>query len=346
MSLSSRFYLLCSGLVACLLIAAVWLYTSLMPMRFLEGGYPIWAAKQAIIRSCDFGSVIVLGDSRPEAAIRPASLGPRAANLSAGAATPIENYYFARRIVNCPHPPQYVIYSHSISSFVHTNEFLWTNATRYGFITFQNLREIARTAADLHDPSFASTSTPDGLTGIIRDLVYSSGFPSIFTASLVTARGFQRYAPNMILFDHTKLTRGDVIYPEPPVQQIVGIDANLKTFAPLPIQSYYFDKTMDVLSATGSKVLFVPVPISVSTFHAMDNKLIVQFQTFLIRHTERFPNIDIARPVMTPWPDDLFVDGSHFNEQGASLFSERLASCLRNWKGAPDRPPSCDLSWK
>ena len=346
MTLSARFYLLCSGLVAGLVIAVVWLYTSLMPMWFLESGYPIWVAKQDILRTCAFGSVLVMGDSRPEAAIIPSRLPLSAANISSGAASPIENYFFARQALKCPTPPRYVVYSHSILSFDTTTEFLWTNATRYGFITFRDLRDIAGVADDLHDDSLSATNTHDGLSGILRDAVYSSGFPSIFVASLIRAHVFGRYATNMVFLDHTLATRGAVAYPDQPGRTAAGVDAGVKTFAPLPIQTYYFDKTLALFAAAGVKVLYVATPFSQTTMKAMAPAPISDFAYFLVQHTERFSNVVVNSPIVTVWPDDLFADGSHLDERGAILFSDRLASCLSQWQASPDHPVPCDFTWK
>jgi hypothetical protein len=96
MSLSPRSFLLASALAACVVISGVWLYCRLMPMHFLGGGYPIWVAKQAMLHDCRLGSILVLGDSRPEAAIVPADLPLPAANIAFSATTPIETYFFAR----------------------------------------------------------------------------------------------------------------------------------------------------------------------------------------------------------------------------------------------------------
>ena len=121
MTLSFRSFLLAAALGDLLVVAAAWLYTSLMPMRFLESGYPIWVAKQAMLQHCDFGSILVLGDLRAELAIVPAQLPSPAANVTFGGTTPDETYFFAREALSCPHPPQLVIYSHSMQAYLHPN---------------------------------------------------------------------------------------------------------------------------------------------------------------------------------------------------------------------------------
>jgi hypothetical protein len=287
-----------------------------------------------------------MGDSRPESAVIPLRLGMPAANISSGAATPIENYFFTRQALKCPNPPHYVVYSQSLSSFLSISEHLWTNATRYGLISFRDLRDIAHAAADLHDDSLAQTNTRDGLSGIVRDAIYSIGFPSIFTASLLKARGFGRYTANIALLERTSSTRGAVIYADQPGNATVGTDATVLRFVTSPIQTYYFDKTLQLFAAAGVKVLYLPIPLSQTTMNAMAAATAADFDQFLERHTNRFSNVVVSHPAIIAWPDDLFVDGSHMNERGATIFSDRLASCLAQWQNTPDHPPKCGLAWK
>jgi hypothetical protein len=321
-------------------IAAAWVYTSLCPMAFLEGGYPIWAAKQSVLHRCKFGDVLILGDSRPEAAIVPARLPLMAANVTFGGTTPIETWFFARQAMKCAEPPRIVIYSHSMEAFMRPNFLLWKNAVRYGFLGFSDLREVAATAAALGDPSLAAISTRDGLDGIVRDLVYSSGFPSIFMASLIEGRGFGRYAYNKALFARTAATNGHVIYADSTPGPHVGSDAGIRSFAASPLEAAYFAKTLAMFAAAHVPVLLLAVPVGTATYAAMDTRPRTDFAAFLASSANRYPGVRAWSPDVVPWPDDLFVDGSHMNTRGADIFTDRLGACLKR------RADRCDLTWK
>jgi hypothetical protein len=346
MSLSPRSFLLASALAACVVISGVWLYCRLMPMHFLGGGYPIWVAKQAMLHDCRLGSILVLGDSRPEAAIVPADLPLPAANIAFSATTPIETYFFAREALKCSHLPRLVVYSHSVLTYVHPNERLWTIAARYGSVGFRDLRDIAAVAARDHDRSLADVNTHDGLTGIARDAVYGIGFPSIFAASLIDARGIGRYEDNKALFERTAMTRGQVVFNQPPEKRLVGVDADAKEFVPSPLETDYFDATLALFAAAHARVLLLTVPVGASTDRAIPAGAKADFTRYLTAHVSRYDNIVLGPADVYGWPDEFYVDGSHMNQRGAKIFTARLASCLRQWGDDLDHPTPCDLGWK
>lgn len=286
------------------------------------------------------------GDSRAEAAIVPADLPLPAANITFGGTSPVETYFFAREALKCPNPPKLVVYSHSMPSFLRPGEGLWKNATRYGYITFHDLRDIAGVAARDHDASLAAVNTHDGLTGIVRDMTYGIGFPSIFMASLVEARGVGRYGTNEVLLERTARTRGQVIYPPQANKRLVGIDADATKFLPSPLEADYLDKTLDLFAAAHVQVLFLTIPAGSSTVQAIPPATQAAFAHFLAEHIDRYPNVIPGPPGLLAWPDDFYVDGSHMNERGAKVFTARLASCLRQWNDSPDRPMQCDFAWE
>lgn len=343
MTLSPRSFLLVTALVTCSVISAAWCYTAFMPMRFLESGYPIWVAKQAILHDCAFGSILVMGDSRAESAIVPADLPLPAANITFGGTTPVETYFFARTALKCPNRPKLVVYSHSMPSYLRPNEGLWKTATKFGYIGFRDLREIAGVAIQDHDPSLAAINTHDGLTGIIRDMTYGVRFPSVFMASLIEARAIGRYSYNEVLLKRTAETRGQVIYPQPANKRLVGIDADVTDFVPSPLESDYLDRTLDLFAAAHIPVLFLTIPVGDATVQATAPATKTAFARFVAEHIDPRPDVIPGPPGLLGWPDDFYVDGSHMNEHGAKAFTARLASCLRQWD---DRPLPCDFDWK
>jgi hypothetical protein len=345
MALSPRSFLLFVLLVASSVIGGAWCYTRFMGMAFLESGYPLWVAKQEMLRHCDFGSILVLGDSRAEAGIVPAVLPFPAANIAFGGTTPVETYFFAQTAMKCP-KPRLVVYSHSITSYMYPNLGLWKTAVRFGFIGFRQLREIADVAAREHDTWLAAVNTGDGLTGIVRDITYGIGFPSIFVPSLVEARGVGRYEANMALLERTAVTRGQVIYPQPQIQRLVGIDADQAAFVPSPLEAAYFDKTLELFAAAHVRVLLLTVPAGESTVRAIPPALMADYSGFLAAHIAPYRNVTLATPGLLGWPDDFYVDGSHMSEAGAKVFTARLGSCLKQWGEDLDRPAPCDLDWK
>jgi hypothetical protein len=57
-------YLTIQLIVALAGFVVVWAWVAGMPLAYLDPEYPIWRAKLAMLRQCDLGDVLVLGDSR------------------------------------------------------------------------------------------------------------------------------------------------------------------------------------------------------------------------------------------------------------------------------------------
>jgi hypothetical protein len=340
--LSPRAYGLALGLAAACVIAAAWTYTALMPMAYLESGYAIWAAKQDMLRGCQFNDVLIMGDSRIDAAIDPTHLPVPATNLALGGTTPLETRYFAEAVTQCPKLPKLVIYAHSMLAFLKPNEYFWTDAARYGYITFAQLRQAAALAAQLHDPTLAAVNTHDGLSGIVRDIVYGIHFPSIYMASVLESRGFGRRASNMKLLRHTIETNGQVKYGDTAAGPLPGPDSNVKSFVPSPLEAASFTDTVAMFTARGVPVLILATPVSQATFQATPPRVLAQYQDFLADAVRRHPNALSAPPRVAAWPNAYFVDGKHLNTRGEDIFTRRVAACLLAWRDNPGRPAPCD----
>src|SRR5271167_2828086 len=99
-------YLLALGITAALTLAVFWLFVAAVPLAFLDPEYPYWLAKQELLRRCDLGTVLVVGDSRAAVDIVPARLGVTATNLAVGGGEAIEAYAALRRAMPCPDLPR------------------------------------------------------------------------------------------------------------------------------------------------------------------------------------------------------------------------------------------------
>lgn len=348
--MTPRRYTLIVLAVAALGLAAAWLFANRLGMAFLESGYPIVVAKRALVAQCQAGEVAILGDSRAEAAVIPAELPLPAANLALGATGPVESYFTARALLRCPQPPKLVIYAHSIEAFQTVGQGIWQRGARFGLLSFTDLRDIAATAATLHDTTLDQISTNDGLSGILRDLAYSTGFPSVFLPSALQARLFGRWQSNLRVRDAVSTARGHVVYPDDPSAGAtghdapIGRDATIGRFAPIPLETHYTKATFALLSQAGVDTVVIPIPLARATLAALQPGVAAATVAFIADQTHGIPHVSDDFTAVIAWPDRYFVDGSHMNKAGATLFSRRLAACVTTWRSTPAAP--CDLAWQ
>lgn len=205
---------------------------------------------------------------------------------------------------------------------------------------------MADVAVRTNDSTLSAVNTHDGLTGIVRDFIYSIGFPSVFVASLIEGRGIGRYTSNTEIFNRTTATRGQVTYSQPAANGLVGVDATVTDFVPSAMEIYYFNKTMDLFAAAHIRVMLLTVPVSETTIREIKPSNNAAFTALLGKRLSWDNNIAADLSRLVAWPDELYVDGSHLNDHGARIFSGRLAACLQGWDEGVGRSIPCDLTWK
>jgi hypothetical protein len=345
---SPRVYLIAVATVVLLGLGAVWVYVTSFPMAFLEAGYPIWVAKQQFIKDCDLGDVAVFGDSRVEAGLMAKGSPEKITLLGFGGTTPIETYFAIKHALNCNKLPKRIVLAHGAGQFSRKPVLLWENAVRYRYISFSEAREINQAASTLKDPSIDQIKTRDGLTGIARDLLYASSFPAIYFNSLYNADLFGRLDKNEVTLAQTRDLRGHVPYPpHHDGDPMLGEEALLSSFKPMPTSDYFFEKTLQLLKARNIETDWISLPITETSSESLKPGFRDEFGKYLQRYSVRYPNFHVVL-ILPPWPDKFFSNKDHLDEAGAAIFSGRFSECMKQRIAAARarmNAPTCNWSW-
>jgi hypothetical protein len=340
-SLQPQRYLFIAAATAALTFGLVWLYVAAAPLAFLDPEYPYWLAKQELLRRCDLGTVLVIGDSRAAVDIIPARLGLTATNLAVGGGEAIEAYVALRRALACPTPPQRVVISFDAAHFVEPDLF-WDRSVRYGALDIAELADLRAVSERLGDVSVLDQKRrADGLPRGIRAMLYATRFPSLYFNSVLRGGVLLRWQANHTALRAGLAARGQYFFGTAPGSSVVAVDGHLDRFTPLPVVDAYFDRLLALLAARHIEADFVTMPLNDSTWRAVDPAVGVGFATYLAGYTARYPNLHIIGPLMPAWNDGWFGDEyAHLNPPGAALFSERFGECLRaRLGGDPRRAP-------
>ena len=334
MRLSFDGYLLRFGAVFCAVLLAAWLYVLGFPMAFLPGGYPAWVARSDMLRECQLGRIAFFGDSRLEAGVVPALLPVDAVNFGLAAGTALEVHSAVRRALSCADPPKQVVISLVADHFGPMDRFFWVNDLLYGFISPAELLEAERLASALGDTrSFTVARTPDGLSGRVRNWLYAVRFPSLYFSSLSQGRLFGRLSANRARLAEVRRSRGFSEYqggqagaapPEP-------------GFAPVPMQTALFERTLAMLQDKGVETLLLTMPVA-----GPDGGEDASYAAWLRDTASRFPGVRLVTQTIPGWPARMFADGAHMTGAGARLFSTKLAACIVDGR----LRPGCDLAWR
>jgi hypothetical protein len=344
----SHRYLLGLGVGVALTFGLVWVYVLVFPMAFLEGGYALWSAKQSFVSSCDLGKAIILGDSRPEAAIDPRGLDIPTRNISLGGGSPLEAYFFVFRALRCSPAPRQVVLSFAMRDFTSVSEYLWEFGARFGVVDYGELNDISSTAQAIGDPSVENVNSRIGVGGKLRNLLYASQFPPLDFNALLASRLFGRYAMNEFILTKTRAALGHVRYvfdgtvlPPGAVPGAIPGDFNA-----LPVQSAFFDRILALLQQRNIQAVFVSMPISGTVARQTKPAANKVFESYLLGLANRHPNFHIVMPLVVEWPEQTFKDGVHLEGSYAPLFTTRFKDCQNSMQKQTGPTFSCDLNWQ
>ena len=338
-SLSLRAYVGAFALAAGFVLALVWGWVALMPLAYLDAEYAAWAAKERMLRRCDLGEVIVVGDSRAAAAIMPVLISRVTTNLATGGGKPIEALSVVRRALACPKPPSRVVISFNPAQFLRSDLF-WERTVRFGLLGADEVAELERVSRETGDWSVYEDGGGDGLPGRVRAALYELRFPSLYFGSLTKGGVFLRLWSNRRALAAGLASRGQYFFGTDAGCDAVAVEGHLPAFKPLPVLDRYFDRLLALLAARRVRVEFVAMPVNQETWRAVPPALSAAFSAYLRGFGAKYPNFSVLGPTLFAWPDRFFGDRfSHLNPTGARLFSARLAACLE------DGASACALDW-
>jgi hypothetical protein len=318
-------YLLLALCTALLALGGVWTYTETRGMHFLESGYPVWKAKHAMLHNCDLGKLVVFGDSRADSSVIPQRLPVQATNMGLAGSTPLENYFYVKSGVGCKQFAGSVMLSFSPGAFEIVQPWLWDNAVRYGILGWTELSQIRDNAALLKDDSYANVRTQLGMTGLLRDLLYAARFPAVYFNSLVEGRILQRFEQNQAKFLEVQKARG---YPTYGKGALHGMDEAKKAFKPLPLQKFYFERTVRMLDKKGVDMQFLITPMNAEAAQSRESGYLRGYMDYLQGLAKKYPHFHLLQESVPVWSGEYFGDGIHLNRAGAEKLSDGLAACM------------------
>ena len=324
-----RRYLAVTGATMVLSFALVWAWVAAVPLAYLDPEYPYWRAKQILMRGCDLGDTILIGDSRAAAGVIPELLPLKLTNLAVGGGTPIEGLAVLSRVLACPEHPRQVILSFDIAHFTQPDLF-WERTVRFGFLDRAELSTLAQVSSTLNDWSVHEARRNDGLSPAVRAALYLARFPSLHFTSLAKAGGAGRWRRNHRALADGLAARGHYTFGTAPGSSLIAAEGHMTEFRPLPVLDHYFETILSDLATQGIAAMFVVMPVNEATGRAIRPEVRDGYARYLAAKAARYPGLRITGSIPPIWPNRLFGDGfSHLNPTGAALFSAWLGSCLR-----------------
>jgi hypothetical protein len=338
----ARRYLRALAACAAATFALVWLYLWCLPITYLDQDYPRWLAKQRLIDGCNLGSVAVVGDSRPLAAIVPALMSMPVANLAMTGTSPIETFYAVSRVLGCPHPPPLIVVAHTAPHFAADPDY-WSRGPLLGLLAYRELQEVDRAAAMATDDGGRGTGAGEELPRGLRNWLYSVRFPPFYFASMLGALTDFRWWRNWGVLRQAERSAGQYFFGQADGSSALEEESGLAAFRPSPLIDRYFEKTLEALRERHVKVLYVSVPSNQATYDHLAPGVEQALAAYLHGKERAFDNFRVVGPALACWPDRFFGDFyGHLNRRGAEAFSRDLDGALRQAMAGGDPGPLPD----
>jgi hypothetical protein len=307
----------------------VWIYVAALPMAFLDRDYPLWIAKRTMLDECRLGTVAIFGDSRALAANLPSVMPVPVSNFAMSGTSPIETYFAVRRALRCPTLPKIVVIAHSILKFSGDSDY-WVFSARSGFLSYADMREVDRDAAQLHDRELELLRQSDQLPASLREFLFSVRFPAFYFDSLVNGVVAIRWHHNRNAFRDSLVSSGQAFFGTAHGSSGVAIEGRGPVYRTSPLVDFYFSQTLALLAKHGIPVYTVSMPVNRATYVRTDPGLKDGYEAYLFRKEREFPNLHIVGPAIPCWPNRFFGDAWHFNSAGATEYSHALGDWLVN----------------
>lgn len=307
----------------------IWIWVIKEPMAYEEYDYSIWLAKMTLVRESKVGSLTILGDSNPCAALLPDRLGPGVVNLGLPTGTPLETFYVARKMIAGSTHPKAVIISILPSDFV-SSEHFWDVGVSYGFFSLRDLEEVRARSRALKDDSVIGPLSPGDLDVRLKGFLYKIKFPSFYFPALIASHGYGRYQWNSERLKLVLADRGHSYFGLDKGSTLPDHEASLKSFVPSKVLDDYFNQTLALFQSQNIPVYFLSMPHNEASVQHYAPGLKEAFAGYLNQYAARYPNFHVLGDTFPIYPSEDFGDPWHLNEKGAAQWSDYVAQLLND----------------
>lgn len=312
-----------------LLAALATVFLVLLPKRWYLGHeYARW---ELLFEEMENGdgkrpANLILGDSRPEMGL--SALRLNAKNFGLGGASPVEGYYFLRKMGNWVIDTLYLSYA---PFHLQSMDCFYTRSDYYDFIDEGFVKEVKSLAESKRDTAFLRNNWP-WLDVLERDFPWRPSRELVkYVPTLRNLKNWrwhfeegEAYREQMksdglsFLLDSETCPR-DSASPE------VALEERQGGFQPSPVNDHYFQKLLALAAKRRIQVIWVNMPLSETT-RQTSQQYFADFDSYL---RSRLPKGSPIVP-FTTYDHCQFRDFNHLDRQGAERFTRAMKSLLQH----------------
>lgn len=295
-----------------------WLFVEFFPMQYAAKTAVRWYYNSERLTAEGLPKAVnlFLGESRLNAGLDFCAL-PSSYSFASGGSTPIEMYYVLEKYLQAGGRPKRVFVSVSPRFFMEKFVF-WPYAVRSGFFSFSDLREIAEVARENPDDSLFSV-LPELKYGL-----YVLNYPGFYQQDVARMYHLRRKSENRKFWEYMQSHCG--ARPHPGLKsECSGLnrETDFSTFKASPILDVYFRRILELCKTERIELIFFSLPVNESSFQSLTPDFKRAYKLYFKDLQRVYPNFVLQNSIYA-YPDSLFGDPSHLNEEGKKTFTHFL----------------------
>lgn len=305
----------------------IWIYIAAFPMAYEGRDYPLSLAKDKLIAQCRPNQIVVFGDSRAVVGVLPTVMNVPVENLAFPGASPVETYFFVRRILRCPEPPRLVVIAHSASMYP-KDEFFWSLFAGLGVLSTADIRSVEANARALGDDELKHAERPSAVPYAVLPELYAMRFPPLYFGVLTGGYVAARWRYNERAMHEAVISSGRSSFGTADGSDSISGEVEMVNWHVSPLVNVYLNRTLALLATHHVPVVIMTMPINASTCERLPSEIQPRFSAYLTKIARANPNVKLVDSTIPCWPDQFYGDAWHFNMSGTLAYSRKLQTVL------------------
>jgi hypothetical protein len=331
-----RFFLITMAMVLFTGLAVIWVWIGNSRFALFDREYPMLVAKKQLMDQYSQPGLAIFGDSAPLAGILPEKLNPTAVNFALGGRSPVEDYFFIRRLMRQPVHPKAVLLSFGIKYFIYLDT-MGDRGIKMGLLSDSDVNEIYDYALKFNDPAFLSGLGPLTVDGRLTAFLSAHSFPPYYVSYMIQTHFKGRWEENYEVLRTILQSKGQFTISNEDGSKRLNDNTRLTGFNLSPVIDHYFRATLRMLEEEGIPVYYISMPMNEVSEVATRQDVLDGYKNYLENIAQEDPQFHILSNLENVYPWTYFGDEAHLNEKGSNRFTEELARIL-NEAGVPGGP--------
>lgn len=321
-----KYFLFKTIFLSILFFLIVTLFVTYGKMFYASWEYPMWKSKLEYISNSTSSQNIIIGDSRATAGLLPKVIDDNFYNLAVGGGTPIEGYFFLKRLL-LKNTPKNIIISFAPFNLEYADCFIGRTAS-FSALSKKEIYETMSLSYDLNEDftkyeNREYKSKTNYYTQLSSALIYSNFF-YYHTAELQgLSRNTKRPFNNYRIYNEIKSNDGFHSFGMANSSSGLNTESRKERFIPSKVMSYYLEKILELATENDINVYYINAPFNKASFQNVSSNYIDSYNAYFKNLRNKYTNIFWYNEIYS-YDNKYFGDPSHLNLKGNEKFSKYI----------------------